>query len=272
MLHTISVRVRSVRVRKQPLFPISRMTTSFAIALILVIPAHEQDGSAPKGGEMTYSKKQNFSRLRPLLTLLMLLMLIFARVSTVVAAVPQESSGAQAPSTAEPTSGSVVPRLIQFSGIVKDAEGKPATGSVEITFSLYQFHDGGSPLWAETQTAQFDSQGHYTVFPGAASAAGLPLDLFTNGAARWLGVQPALPGVGEQPRVLLVGVPYALKAADAETLGGKPASAFMLTGSESTNQAQGTASVSGGAAAAGSPSAVSSRRAADKSEVSPANP
>ena len=144
---------------------------------------------------------------------------------------------------------------------MKDAEGKPATGSVEITFSLYQFHDGGSPLWAETQTAQFDSQGHYTVFLGAASAAGLPLDLFTNGAARWLGVQPALPGVGEQPRVLLVGVPYALKAADAETLGGKPASAFMLTGSESTNQAQGTASVSGGAAAAGSPSAVSSRRA-----------
>jgi hypothetical protein len=88
MLHTISVRVRSVRVRKQPLFPISRMTTSFAIALILVIPAHEQDGSAPKGGEMTYSKKQNFSRLRPLLTLLMLLMLIFARVSTVIACGP----------------------------------------------------------------------------------------------------------------------------------------------------------------------------------------
>ena len=154
---------------------------------------------------------------------------------------------------------------------MKDAEGKPATGSVEITFSLYQFHDGGSPLWAETQTAQFDSQGHYTVLLGAASAAGLPLDLFTNGAARWLGVQPALPGVGEQPRVLLVGVPYALKAADAETLGGKPASAFMLAGSESANQAQGAASVPGGAAATGSQSAISSRRVADKSENSSAN-
>ena len=39
MLHTISVRVR-----KQPLFPISRMITSFAIALILVIPAMSRTG------------------------------------------------------------------------------------------------------------------------------------------------------------------------------------------------------------------------------------
>jgi hypothetical protein len=34
-------------------------------------------------------------------------------------------------------------------------------------------------------------------------------------------------GGEEQPRVLLLSVPYALKAADAETLGGKPASAFL---------------------------------------------
>ena len=35
-------------------------------------------------------------------------------------------------------------------------------------------------------------------------------------------------GHTEQPRVLLVSVPYALKALDAETIGGKPASAFMM--------------------------------------------
>ncbi|HZT32016.1 MAG TPA: tail fiber domain-containing protein [Bryobacteraceae bacterium] len=72
-----------------------------------------------------------------------------------------------------------------------------------------------------------DLQGRYTVLLGANSRDGLPLDLFTNGTARWLGVQPALPGAGEQPRVLLVGVPYALKAADADTVGGLPASAFV---------------------------------------------
>src|ERR1041385_3247005 len=37
-----------------------------------------------------------------------------------------------------------------------------------------------------------------------------------------------LPDAAEQPRVLLVSVPYALKAADAETLSGKPLSAFVL--------------------------------------------
>jgi hypothetical protein len=73
-----------------------------------------------------------------------------------------------------------------------------------------------------------DDQGHYTVLLGATQPDGLPLDLFTSGRARWLAVQPELSGVGEQPRVLLVGVPYALEAADAQTLEGKPASAFVL--------------------------------------------
>ena len=182
-------------------------------------------------------------------------------------AVADLGSGTQATSGVGPTSDSVVPRLIQFSGAVKDAEGKPATGSVELVFSLYQFREGGSPLWVETQTSHLDSQGRYTVLLGAASLDGLPLHVFANGAARWLGVQPALPRVGEQQRVLLVGVPYALKAADAETLGGKPASAFMLTGGEPASQAQGAVSAPEGAGAGKSPNAVSSRRATDKSGI-----
>ncbi len=35
-------------------------------------------------------------------------------------------------------------------------------------------------------------------------------------------------GQAEMPRVVLLSVPYALKALDAETIGGKPASSFML--------------------------------------------
>jgi hypothetical protein len=42
-----------------------------------------------------------------------------------------------------------------------------------------------------------------------------------------LGVQFNRPGETEQPRVQLVSVPYALKASDAETLGGLPAAAYM---------------------------------------------
>src|SRR3990170_1578308 len=43
----------------------------------------------------------------------------------------------------------------------------------------------------------------------------------------------------EQPRILLVSVPYALKAADAETLGGKPASAFVLARSDPSRDRKG---------------------------------
>ena len=85
--------------------------------------------------------------------------------------------------------------------------------------------EGGTPLWTETQVAETDAQGNYTVHLGATNPQGLPLDLFTTGAARWLAIQTAEQP--DQPRVLLVGVPYALKAADADTLGGKPASAYV---------------------------------------------
>jgi hypothetical protein len=81
----------------------------------------------------------------------------------------------------------------------------------------------------ETQTVSSDEHGSYSVLLGASSATGLPLDVFTSGKALWLGVEPQLPGVGEQARVLLVAVPYALKAADADTLGGKPASVYVTT-------------------------------------------
>jgi hypothetical protein len=65
---------------------------------------------------------------------------------------------------------------------------------------------------------------------GATQNEGMPLDLFSSGEPRWLGAQFNRPGEAEQPRVLLTSVPYALKASDAETLGGRPASAYLLAG------------------------------------------
>ena len=120
-----------------------------------------------------------------------------------------------------------VPRVTSFSGVVKDAAGTPQTGIVGITFALYEEQQGGAALWTEIQNVPLDDQGRYTVLLGSMQPQGLPLDLFTSGKARWLGVAPQLAGVAEQPRILLVGVPYALKAADADTLGGLPASAFL---------------------------------------------
>src|SRR5208282_2957024 len=127
------------------------------------------------------------------------------------------------------------PRLIKFSGalspqITRSEASKDSLTAIGVIFSLYEFQEGGSTLWSEQQRVSLDTQGRYSVLLGATQAEGLPLDLFTSGKALWLGVQPQLPGAVEQPRVLLVAVPYAFKASDSDTLGGKPASAYALAG------------------------------------------
>jgi hypothetical protein len=160
--------------------------------------------------------------------------------------VPQEGSTTALPS-ANTDQPAPVPRLITYSGTVKDPAGNVHPGALGLTFALYEFQEGGSPLFVETQNLQVDEQGHYTVLLGATQPDGLPLDLFTSGKARWLGVTPQLPGVGEQPRVLLVGMPYALKASDADTLGGLPASAFVQAGAAASAAAAGNAGQSNAA-------------------------
>jgi hypothetical protein len=131
---------------------------------------------------------------------------------------------AQQPAAASATVA--VPPMVNFSGVLTGVNGKPLTGTVGVTFYLYQESQGGAPLWMETQNVQPDKFGHYSVALGSTSSQGLPANVFASGEARWLAVQ--VHGQDEQPRVLLMSVPYALKALDAETIGGKPASSFML--------------------------------------------
>jgi hypothetical protein len=141
-----------------------------------------------------------------------------------------------------PAASSAVPPMVNFSGRLPDFHGKSTTTTVGVTFSLYKDSQGGAPLWIETQNVQPDKNGHYKVMLGSTTSQGLPPALFASGEARWLGVQAQ--GQEEQPRVLLLSVPYALKALDAETLGGKPASAF-LTGSSSNSNAFNPAAITG---------------------------
>jgi len=121
---------------------------------------------------------------------------------------------------------SALPRLVRFSGTASDIKGNPLTGVVGITFALYSEQTGSASLWMETQNVHADSHGRYTVLLGATKPEGLPADMFTTEQAHWVGVQ--VEGQAEQPRVLLLSVPYALKAGDAETVGGLPPSAFVL--------------------------------------------
>ncbi len=128
--------------------------------------------------------------------------------------------------TSQSTGVVTVPRLVNFSGSATDARGKGLPGAAGVTFAIYREQHDGAPLWMETQNVNADAKGNFTVQLGATKSEGLPLDLFSSGEARWLGVR--INGGEEQPRVLLLSVPYALKAADAETLGGLPLSAFVL--------------------------------------------
>jgi hypothetical protein len=137
-----------------------------------------------------------------------------------------------------PAAAAQVPRLVKFSGAVKDAGGKPVSGMAGIAFALYQDQQGGTPLWIENQNVQPDATGHYTVWLGATKNDGVPVELFASGQARWLGVQ--VEGQPEQARVLLAAVPYALKAGDADTLGGRPASAYLLASPPTLVPAQGS--------------------------------
>jgi hypothetical protein len=121
-----------------------------------------------------------------------------------------------------------VPRLVRFSGTLRDSMNQARIGSFEVHFAIYSQAAGGAPLWQETQSVQADDRGRYNVLLGLTTSEGLPTDIFTSGP-RWLGVR-ALPDEFEQPRIFLASVPFALKAADAETLGGLPASAFARAG------------------------------------------
>ena len=124
------------------------------------------------------------------------------------------------------SASSQVPPLMQFSSVATDEGGNTLSGVVSVTFSLFSNQQGGEPLWTEKQNVQLDSTGHYSVQLGITRPNGVPETLFTSGEARWLAVR--ISGQAEQPRALLLSVPYALKAGDAATIGGLPPSAFVL--------------------------------------------
>ena len=157
-----------------------------------------------------------------------------ASLGLALVAMPIMSAGQQAGSQQQNASDGVtlasaesrVPLAISYAGVLKDSTGKTVTSITGVTFLLYKDQQGGAPLWLDTQNVTPDKSGRYAVQLGASGGEALPTNLFQTGEARWLAVQIA--GEAEQPRVLLVAVPYAMKAADAQTLNGLPASAFVL--------------------------------------------
>jgi hypothetical protein len=158
----------------------------------------------------------------------------------------------------------IVPHLVKFSGTFKNISNLSPGSVVAVKFVIYGEATGGTPLWQEVQNVQLDQQGHYDLMLGATESEGIPQDLFASGEPRWLGVQALLPGQEEQPRVLMVSVPYALQAQNAQTLGGFPASAFAkaaTTAAMVSSSALDTASTAPATVALAATSAVASSQA-----------
>lgn len=110
------------------------------------------------------------------------------------------------------TTWGAVPQMINFQGILRTSEGKLVSGAVNLTFSIYDAASGGTPLWSEGQSVTVEA-GIYEARLGAVTP--LPLSLF-DGNTRYLGVK-----VGDDPemtpRLPLISVPYAFRAAAADT-------------------------------------------------------
>ena len=118
-----------------------------------------------------------------------------------------------------------VPRLVRVEGIALDRSGRQKVGTIEVDLTLVARRGSNEPLWSEHQTVRTDSTGKYSILMGVATHDGLPINLFTESGERWLIV--SVDGVAQAPK-LLDSTPYALRALDAEMLGGHAASEYML--------------------------------------------
>jgi len=112
-----------------------------------------------------------------------------------------------------------IPGTIKFNASIRDLDGNALSGAQKLIFSFYKSQEGGSALWVEVNTVAVDEAGRYVAYLGSMSPGGvLPVQLFTSGEARWIGVTPS-DGI-ERTRIAVATVPYAFEAADAERFGG----------------------------------------------------
>ena len=147
---------------------------------------------------------------RLLKTLFPILMLAFVSIATAIAQIPQ---------------------TINYQGYLTNSASQPVNAAVNVTFRLYTTASGGAPVWQETQSGIGVGNGVFTAVLGSATPLNLPfnvpyfLSVQVNADAEMAGRQP------------LSSVPYALKAASAETLaGGATIAATQLTGTLASAQ------------------------------------
>lgn len=109
-----------------------------------------------------------------------------------------------------------VPDTVGFTGRLSNQDGTPVTGSVTFVFTLFAEPAGGAPVWSEVRP-NLGTSGAGLVFVdlGAVTPFG---DAAFAGGDRWLEV--SVEGEILTPRLRVHAVPYAMQAANADTVGG----------------------------------------------------
>jgi hypothetical protein len=110
------------------------------------------------------------------------------------------------------TSASAVPPMTNYQAYLTDEAGLPRGGVYPMTFAIFDAPTGGSPSWSESHSSVSVTGGVFSVILG--SVTPLPEALF-SGPVLWL--ETAIDDTVLTPRRPLVTVPYAFRAAAAET-------------------------------------------------------
>ena len=121
-----------------------------------------------------------------------------------------------------------VPRLINISGVFQPADGQPASAVETVTLSIYAEAEGGAPLWQETQTIAIEARAAtrccsarppLTASRRRCLARARPSGWApcSSAPAKWKGRASGSPAC-----------PMRCAPSDADTLGGRPASAYLL--------------------------------------------
>lgn len=112
-----------------------------------------------------------------------------------------------------------------YQGGLKEA-GAPASGNYDITVEMYDAATGGSMLGSQIYSNVPVTNGVFTLNIGAA-AGNFP------GASRWIQLNVRRSGTATfttlAPRQLITTTPYAFKSENSSSLGGVPASQYVLT-------------------------------------------
>ena len=117
---------------------------------------------------------------------------------------------------------SAVPTQLNHQGRLFDSVGTPLQGSQSVTVRLYDGASGGTPVWEETSSEDFD-QGYFQLSLGASSLNPLPE---LDGSPLWVSVQ--VGGGAETDRQPVASVPFALRAGTATQVKGGSVDATEL--------------------------------------------